>query len=76
MNISAPVSGPAQRLAPEFPGLAVPAGFQPAPADFTPAPGGFWLYNLTRSIPGHPAGSTVAERTLRHYLANLSPIYK
>lgn len=29
--------------------------------------GGFWLYNLTCSIPGHPEGSTVTERTLREY---------
>jgi hypothetical protein len=26
---------------------------------------GFWLYNLTRDIPGHPSGSTVSEMTLR-----------
>lgn len=57
--------------APEFIGLAVLCGFQPAPADFAPAPGGFWLYNLIRSIPGHPAGSTVAESTLRRYLSTL-----
>lgn len=27
--------------------------------------GGFALYNLTADIEGHPAGSTVSERTLR-----------
>ena len=40
-----------------------------APAYFIgwqPVPGGrpFALYNLTRAIPGHPAGSTVSRLTL------------
>lgn len=47
---------------PEFPGLAVVLGFQEDGAG-----GGFWLFNLVRDIPGHPAGSTVSEKTLQQF---------
>lgn len=49
---------------PSFPGLATVLGFQEGGAG-----GGFWLVNLVRDIPGHPAGSTVAAATVERYLA-------
>lgn len=52
---------------PTFPGIATLLGYQEA------GPGaGFWLFNLEVPIPGHPAGSTVSERTLNAYLADCS----
>lgn len=48
----------------DYPG-AVVLGFQEDGAG-----GGFWLYNLTVEIPGHPVGSTVAERTIREFNAH------
>jgi hypothetical protein len=47
----------------EFPGLAIVLGFQEDGLG-----GGFWLYNLTRDIPGHPAGSTVSAITLNKFV--------
>lgn len=43
----------------DVPGLATVLGFQEDGAG-----GGFWLFNLTRDIPGHPAQSTVTEATV------------
>jgi hypothetical protein len=47
----------------DVPGLATVLGFQEDGEG-----GGFWLFNLTRDIAGHPAGSTVAEKTVRAHL--------
>ena len=47
----------------DVPGLATVLGFQEDGSG-----GGFWLFNLTRDIAGHPAGSTVAEITVRVHL--------
>lgn len=33
---------------------------------------GFELWNLTRDIPGHPVGSTVARSTIERHLARQS----
>lgn len=48
----------------EAPGLAVLHGWQENGTG-----GGFWLWNLTRTIPGHCIGSTVTTSTLRRFLA-------
>ena len=50
-------------VAPAFPGLATVLGFQEDGAG-----GGFWLVNLIRDIPKHPAGSTVAVATVERFL--------
>lgn len=56
----------------------------PAPAYYIGTQSGFAdipafsLYNLTADIPGHPAGSTVSDITLRelgYSLPELSPEY-
>ena len=47
----------------DVPGLATVLGFQEDGAG-----GGFWLFNLTRPILNQPAGSTVAEITVRVHL--------
>jgi len=52
-----------------FEGLATFAGFQEGIPELNIP--GFNLWNLTRDIPGHPTGSTVSERTLCVFLANL-----
>lgn len=49
----------------EAAGLAVLLGWQER-GDGT----GFWLWNLTREIPGHCIGSTVTTRTLLSVLRN------
>lgn len=58
----ADVQGMKRNPAPTFPGVAVVLGFQEDGAG-----GGFWLFNLVRDIPGHPAGSTVSEKTLNKF---------
>lgn len=47
-----------------------PLGFQPGFGGVR----GFWLWNLRKAIPGHPAGSTVSQQTLDAALANLHPV--
>jgi hypothetical protein len=54
--------------APEFPGVAVCIGWQECPPGYHPA-GGFWLYNLTRFVPGFCVGTTVTESTVRAIVA-------
>lgn len=59
MRICADNDGMNMLHAPTFPGLAVCIGYQEDGQG-----GGFWLYNLLRDIPAHPAFSTVSEQTL------------
>lgn len=51
--------------APTFPGIATVLGWQEDGAG-----GGFWLYNLLRDIPGHPAFSTVSLMTVAGFASS------